>query len=228
MRSFLFSRSGWNSFGGAISLSGALSLFDYESVVAIGGFDAQNTSQDFEVVTHLHEYKRSHHEPYTVAYTAAAVAWTQVPQTLLSYWKQRYHWQRDSLRSMMLHKHMFFNPRYGITGMFTYPFYLLGDLFGAVVELTAYLMLFLSWYIGILDTLWAVLFFIIAFGFITFLTMATALMSFATYNKYGRLSNLLWILLIVSIESFGFRQYSVICRVTATVSYFLNSLKFWK
>jgi cellulose synthase/poly-beta-1,6-N-acetylglucosamine synthase-like glycosyltransferase len=228
MRSFLFSRSGWNTFSGALSFAGAFTLFDHKSVIDVGGFDRDNLAQDFEIISHLHASQREQKNNYTIGYTASAVAWTDVPGNLVDLWHQRYNWQKDSLRSLLLHKRMLFNPRYGIIGLFNYPFYLFGETLGVVVEFSAYVLVLLSWYFGILDTYWALLFVAICWGFVTFITMATALMNFITYDRYRRLSDLLWLLLIVAIESFGYRQILVACRIKATLSYFFDKLIFWK
>lgn len=228
LRSFLYNRSGWNVFGGSLSYAGAFTLFDHRAVIDVGGFDRENMAQDFEIIAHLHEYQRNQKNRYTIGYTASAVAWTDVPSNLKDLWYQRTSWQRDSLRSLLLHKKMLFNPLYGIVGLFTYPFYLFGEVLGVVVEFTAYFLVILSWYYGILDVYWAMLFFIVCWGFVTFLTMATALMNFITYNKYHRLSDLLWLMLIVTTESFGYRQFLVVCRIKATLNYFLRKLIFWK
>lgn len=222
LRSFLFSRSGWNAFSGALSFAGAFTLFDYKAVIDVGGFDHDNLAQDFEIATHLHEYAREQKRDYTIGYTAAAAAWTDAPGSFKEYWRQRYNWQKDTLRSLLLHKKMCFNPKYGLTGLFTYPFYLFGETLGVCVEFLAYLLVFASWYLGILDIYWVFLLITICWGFISVLTMATALMSFVTYNKYQKINDLLWFFLIVFLENFGFRQFLISARIAGTFGYFFG------
>lgn len=228
MRSFLFARAGWNPLNGSLSFSGTATLFDHQAILDIGGFDVGNPANDFEIIVHLHEHKLGKNSLYQIGYTPAASVWTDVPDTLKSYWHQRTTWQIGTLRSLMLYKHMFFNPRYGITGLFTYPFFLLGETLGPLVELLAYVLVLISWWIGILDGYLALLFFLVCLGFITLLTMATVLMSLITYNKYGKLRDVPWMLFLVVIETFGFRQYGAICRTIATFRYFFGKLKFWE
>lgn len=224
LRSFLFSRSGWNAFGGALCYSGALTLLNRHEVVKIGGFDAENKALDFEIIVHLHEYERQKKLPYRIHYTPAAIAWTDVPSTLLEYWHQRFNWQYYSLRSLLLHKKMLFNPKYGIVGMFTYPFYLLGEIFGAVVEFFAYFIVLLNWLLGRMDLYWVILFFILCIGFSIFLTVATALMGVISFDRYHNKSNLLYFLIFSVLENFGFRQYNMICRFAATLKYAWDAL----
>jgi cellulose synthase/poly-beta-1,6-N-acetylglucosamine synthase-like glycosyltransferase len=227
LRSFLFNRSGWNNLGGALCYAGAFTLFKLQPVIDLGGYKLHNLSQDFEIITHLHARQRENKTSYQIRYTPSAAVWTDVPGTLRGYWRQRYNWQYHTLQSLMPYIRMCFNPKYGIIGMFTYPFYLFWETLGAIVEFIAYLSILLSWYLGTLNLTWTFLFFVVCWGFSIFLTMATTLMNSITFNKYGRISDILWIFFYSAIEVFGFRQFNVVCRVVATFNYFLDHFKFW-
>lgn len=220
MRGFLFGRAGWNTFSGALCYAGAFTLFDHKAVLEVGGFDRDNIGQDFEIITHLQANRYEKKRNYTLGYTSSAIAWTAGPETLKEYWKQRTGWQFGSMRSILRYKRMFFNPYYGIVGLFSYPFYFLAEVFGVIVEVTAYLSIIVSWYFGFFDLEFAVLFFILCYGFVAFITMATAFINYTTYSKYKRFSNLLWVFIVVTIECFGFRQFVAVCRVTASLRYF--------
>lgn len=225
MRSFLFSRSGWNVLGGALCYAGAFTLFNYNSLLEIGGFDVGNVANDFEIITHLHAYNLKHDRDYRIRYCPSAIAWTDVPGTFSEFWKQRKGWQHDSLRSLLKHSEMLFNPRYGFIAYYTYPFFFFGEVLGAIVEFTAYFLVILSWALGILDLYWAVLIFAMCWGFVCFITMATALISYVTYYKYKRLRDVFLILVMVFFESFGLRQYHVLIKTIATVQYFFSGIK---
>jgi len=224
LRSFLYGRVGWNIFGGTLCYAGAFTLFNHQTIVEVGGFDYKNVAQDFEIITHIQADIHERKLPCGVSYTAAAIAWTVVPSTLSSFWHQRVNWQTGSLQSLMSHKKMLFNPKYGMVGMFTYPFFLFGEILGAVVEFTAYFLVFLSWYFGILDARWVLLLFILCWGFVTCITIATTMISLFTFNKYKSKNDIAWVLLLCFIEEFGFRQYYVVCRTYASIKYFFNSL----
>jgi len=225
LRSFVINRAGWNYLGGSLSFSGAFSLFEHKAIVEIGGFDIGNPANDFEIITHLHAHKLDSDTPYQIGFTPAATAWTDVPKNLKEYWHQRVNWQWGTLRSLLLHKKMFFNPRFKIIGLFSYPFFLIVETLGGLVELAAYLTVFITWYLGIINLYTAVLFFLACWLFVTFLTMSTVLMSFVTYNKYRYLRDLPWLLTVVTIESFGFRQFHILARLVGTIKYFFKRQK---
>lgn len=230
LRSFLFSKSGWNSLGGSLAYSGAFTAFKHDAIIEVGGYALNNLAQDFEIILRLRSYRYEHrHEILNrVGYTPAAMVWTDVPGTLKDYWSQRFKWQYAILQSLMAYKRMLFNSKYGIVGLFTYPFFLFGEAFGAVVETIAYLSLICSLYLGILNFYTATLFFVLCWGFLIFLTMTTFFLNYVTFNKYKRTLDVFLILFFSIIEGIGFRQFDVLCRVSATVAYFFRGLKFWK
>ena len=225
LRSFLFSKSGWNLLGGALCYSGTFTVFKYQALIEIGGFDLNNLAQDFEIITNLFANKYEKNPNYQISYTSAPVVWTDVPGTLKNYWRQRFNWQYATLQSLMPYKRMLFNPKYGIVGLFTYPFFLFAETLGAVVEFTAYLSVIFSLLLGVLNVYTAALFFMFCWGFLTLLTMINASINFMTFNKYKRIRDLPLMLLYMLIEAVGFRQFSVVCRTWATVVYFFGKPK---
>jgi len=222
LRSFLFSKSGWNLFGGSLCYSGTFTAFKTSTIIKMGGFDIGNLAQDFEIITHIRSNQYEHKLESGVGYTPAAVVWTDVPGTFAEYWHQRFNWQYFSLESLMLHARMLFNPAYGLTGLFIYPFFLFGEILGAVVEFTAYICIIASVLLGVFDLYSAVLLYAFAWGFFTLLTMATALINFNTFNRYRRYRDIFVILIYTIIEGIGFRQFNVTCRVVATFAYFFG------
>lgn len=225
IRSFIFGRSGWNLFKGALSYSGTCSLFERDAVIEIGGFDTQNPAQDAEIIAHLHSYMREKKYPYSISFTPVAFAWTTVPDDLKSYTHQRIQWQWGLLRSFLSYVKMLFNPRYGITGLFSYPFYILVEGLGHFVELLAYLMIIISWIFSCFDVKATLIFFLLSSGFIVFLTVATMLINIITFNQYRKISDTFLLFLYPLLEMFGFRQYSVIVRTLGTIKYFFVGLK---
>lgn len=222
LRSFLFSKSGWNVFGGALCYSGTFTAFKTSKIIDMGGFDIGNLAQDFEIITQLRADQYEQKSQSKVGYTSAAIVWTDVPGTFSEYWQQRFNWQYFTLESLMLHVRMLFNPAYGVTGLFIYPFFLFGETLGAVVEFTSYICIILSMLLGVFDLYTAVLLYVFAWGFFTLLTMATTLINFITYSKYRRFKDIFVVLFYTLIEGVGFRQFSVVCRVYATFAYFFG------
>lgn len=219
LRAFLFGRSGWNMFRGALCYSGTHTLFEKAPVMAAGGYVTNNRSQDVEITVHLHALARENKTPCRLIFTPASFVWTDAPATLRAFWKQRVFWQMGTMQSFFQHFYMFFNPRYGITGLFTYPFYIFVEIFGCIVEFIAYLTIPLSWYLHDFNLVLAVLIFLVSLGFISFLTMSVVFINFITFNKYSLIKDGLYLLFLSIFEVIGFRQFMIVSRVYGTFKY---------
>jgi poly-beta-1,6-N-acetyl-D-glucosamine synthase len=224
IRSHLFNRTGWNSYGGSMSYSGTASLFSREEVVAVNGYDANNYAQDTEMIMRLHYHMNKNKKKYQIRFNPSATVWTDVPHNLLQFTKQRDKWRRGMLKSVLNYLVMFFNPKYKVQGLFAYPMYVILEIIAPFVEVTAYITLSYAYYLGILNTTSAILYIILAWGFTSYLTIANMFINLITFNRYKKLNDILWMFLLAVIEMFGFRQYHVIVKVWGSFHYFINRL----
>lgn len=219
LRSYVFGRPGWNIFKGGLSFSGTCTLFDHKAVTKVGGFDLDNPAQDAEIVAKMHDYHLSRRLPYKILFTPAALSWTLVPPTLRRYARQRIAWQRGLFKSFSQHLHMFMNPRFGIVGCFNFPFYLLVETLGPLVELTAYLIIIISLLGGFFSVKAAVVFFCLSVGFLSLLTIATMAINVLTFNRYKKLSDLLKMFYYIVFEVVGFRQFLLVCQAIGVFAF---------
>lgn len=224
LRAFLFGRTGWNLFNGPLILSGAITLFERQAIVDVGGYLRGSPGEDMEIVVSLHEHMRKNDYPYRIGFVFSGNAWTHVPTTMNSLWAQRDRWHRGLIDSLLRHKKMFFNPQYGATGLISYPFQFIAEFLGPIVEFTGYIAVIVGMYYNIIDWQFAILFFIITWGFATILTLATMLISVVSFNKYKRIRDVIFLFFLVIFESFGYRQVISLCRVIATFRYFIGRL----
>ncbi len=65
---------------------------------------------------------------YKITYEKRAIGYTEAPGTILDLGKQRYRWYRGILQSLIKHKNLLFNPRYGVTGFFIFPWMIFNGL----------------------------------------------------------------------------------------------------
>jgi poly-beta-1,6-N-acetyl-D-glucosamine synthase len=71
---------------------------------------------------------RIHRAGYRVNFAPHALVQAEVPSTVKNLWKQRVRWARGLLQTVVLHRDMFFNRKYGIMG-----FYLPVNFFNMVI-----------------------------------------------------------------------------------------------
>ena len=224
LRAFLYGRAGWNKLGGTLCYSGAFTMYETQAVRDAVGYEKDNFSYDVEIIMKLHHYMSKHKFPYKIYYTVNALAWTLVPSTLKRYWIQRNHWQRGMLGSTFKYIGMFFNPTFKSFGFINYPYYVIYEVFGSIVEFISYVSVFVLWYFGWLNNYALFLFFVLAWGYSAYLTMACILLNTITFNTYSRFIDTLNMLSLSVVEMIGFRQYRAACCFTAYVQYLFNRL----
>ena len=82
-------------------------------------------------------------KPYKVAFIPDPLCWTEVPTSLKSLGRQRNRWTRGLIDSLLKHKTMLANPKYGRIDLIAYPYWLLFEWLGPIVEFVGILYFFI-------------------------------------------------------------------------------------
>ena len=226
LRAFLFGRLGWNRLGGNIIISGAFGLFRRESVVSAGGYLHDTVGEDMELVLRLKRLSYEQSGPGTIAFVPDPVAWTEVPESLKVLGRQRDRWHRGLADVLWRHRRMFLNPRYGVTGLFVFPYYVFVELLAPVFEAVGLISLAFGIVSGMIDWRFAVLFPLTAYGLGTALTAFTLILEDISFHRYETFRDrglLFWWALM---ENLGYRQMTVYWRLRGLWK-FLRGSKDW-
>ena len=225
LRSFLYGREGWSLMGGALCHPGAFTLLETQAVVDAMGYDAANFSYDAEIIMKLHHVMRDKKFPYCIAYSSSAIAWSEEPQTLKTLWQQRSRWQRGLLRCLSRHKSMMLNPYYGVTGLIAFPFYVLFEIFGPVIEAISYLICALVVCLQLItwvNLAWLIL---LAWSYMLLITLSCTVLSLVTYNKYHTRWDILHIVGLTLVDMCFYRQWRAFCALFASLGYVANRIR---
>ena len=133
-RSFLSGRVSWGLSNSMLIVSGAFGVFQKQAVIEVGGYKTNTIGEDMEIVVRLHSYMRKNKRKYKIIFCEDAVCWTQGPMSLKDIRGQRRRWQIGLLDTLISHKNLLFNPRYGMVGMVAVPYNWMFELLGAVIE----------------------------------------------------------------------------------------------
>lgn len=220
LRAFLFGRLGWNRIGGNLIISGAFGLFRRDYVLDVGGYLTESITEDMDLVVRLHKYLRQRRLPDTLSFIPDPVAWTEVPVSLRVLSRQRERWHRGLIATLIEHKSMLFNPRYGRVGLIAMPFYFFGEMLAPVIELLGYIGLVLGLFFGLVNTSFALLFLFVAVGYGLLLSLWAVVLEELTFRRYNRTLDFGRLLLFAVLESFGYRQITVWFRLQAFWRYF--------
>jgi len=181
--------------------------------MAAGGYVHETVGEDMELVAHLRRRALEHNEPDRVLFVPDPVAWTEVPESLRALGRQRDRWQRGLADVMWRHRGVLLNPRYGTLGMVVFPFFFFVELLGPVLEAVGLLGLVAGLALGSIAPAFAVLFFLVAYGYVLALTMLTLLLEELVFHRYEGLGDRLVMLVWTLVESLGYRQLTVLWRL---------------
>ena len=158
-RSFLASRILFDKFNGNIIISGAFGLFLKSVVIAAGGYDNTSMGEDMELVVKLHVFCRESGRRYRIRYATDAICWTQVPERLGDLCRQRRRWHIGLFQSMMKHRNIMANPKYGAVSFISYLYFLLYELFSPYIEVFGLLTTLLAFAVDLINVPFMLLFF---------------------------------------------------------------------
>lgn len=212
LRAFFGGRVGFSLFNCMLIISGAFGLFRRDRAIEVGGFDHSSIGEDMELVVRMHHFFRDNKQPYRIAYVAAPVCWTEVPQDWKILHRQRKRWQRGTVDSLWRHREMVLNPRYGIVGMFAFPYFLMFEMFGPMVESLGYGLTVLGLTFHIISTGVAILFFTVSIAFGILLSTSAVLLDELTPCRFPDWKHTFTLFLAAILENFGFRQVLTVWR----------------
>lgn len=226
LRSFLFGRVGWDSLDALMVISGAFGVFDRNAVIRAGGYLHDTVGEDMELVVRLHKYHRQNNLPYRIRFIFEPVCWTEVPEDYKTLSRQRNRWHRGLADTLYRHRDMLFRPAYGRVGTLAMPYFLIGELLAPLVELSGFFIVGLSWWLGAINILFALLFlsFSIVLGMI--LSLSAVLMEEMTTKRYERATDIIILALYAFLENIGYRQLHAWWRIRGLVD-FLRGKRDW-
>lgn len=226
LRAFLFGRLGWNRLGGNIIISGAFGLFQREAVLSAGGYLHDTVGEDMELVLRLKRLSYERGGPGKIAFVPDPVAWTEVPESVKVLGRQRDRWHRGLADVLWRHRGMLFNPRYGVTGLFVFPYYTFVELLAPVIEAAGLVGLALGLVFGVVDWRFAGLFYLTAYGLGTALTAFTLILEDVSFHRYETFRDRALLFWWALLENVGYRQLTVYWRLRGLWK-FLRGRKDW-
>jgi cellulose synthase/poly-beta-1,6-N-acetylglucosamine synthase-like glycosyltransferase len=201
-RAFLLGRMAWSELDGLMLISGAMGMFDKETLIDVGGYDIEEIGEDMELVVRMRRHMAEKNEEYVVTYIPDPLCWTEVPSDVKSLKAQRTRWTRGLISTLSKHSKIFLNRTYGKLGMLGYPFWMF---FEWLAPLFAFLGLGLTAYLAIDGSMnWQIFLLLYAFiySFAIFMSFWSVLFEELTFHKYSRKRDVLRLLGIAFIEPF--------------------------
>lgn len=222
-RSFQWSRTGLCRLNSMLCISGALLLVKKTVFEKLGGSWARAITDDIEFTIRLnkHIFDRKEKNRGKLVFTPDAVCFTEVPESPKLYASQRNRWQRGTFEALFRNWRMILNPRYGLTGLFGMPFFIVFEAFAPLVEITAYVLA-----VGLLATGmvgWTEVIILFSLAYITgvFLSLLAVLLT-----EMSRLRTASWrdfwkMIAAIFTDNLGYHQWRQLAAVAGMFQFFI-------
>lgn len=226
-RAFLMGRMAWSSLDGLLIISGALGMFNREIAIKCGGYYAKTVGEDMELVVRMRRYMCENNLPYKVSYIPDPLCWTEAPETLKILGRQRNRWTRGNIDTLFIHRKLFFNPKYKLMGMVSYPFWFFFEWLAPIVEFVGILYFLLSIALGQVN--WSFVLLILGFVFVFALTFSTYSILFEelTYHRYRKKREIFKMIIASWIEPFFYHPFVLYFSLKGNYDFFINKKSGW-
>jgi len=213
LRAFLFGRLGWSSMNGMLIISGAFGVFRKDAVVLAGGYRRDTIGEDMELVVRMHRLLRARRQPYRIEFVPDPVCWTEAPEDYKTLKNQRIRWQRGLAESLNANWGLPLSRNGGVPGWLAFPFMLLFEWLGPLVELGGYVFMVLAFFTGLISWQAFGAFLFVAVGLGILLSASGLLLEEMSFHIYPRGKQLMMLGLVVILENFGYRQLNSVWRL---------------
>ena len=204
IRSFLLGRLAWSKLNGLLLISGAFGLFRRDIAVKAGGYNHETVGEDMELVVRMRSYMHSIKTKYRVVYIPDPLCWTEAPSSYKILSRQRNRWARGTFETLKLHRYMFFNPKYGLMGMLSYPFWFFYEWLAPFVEFFGLLFFVLLVIIGKVNWMFFLCLLLVVYAFSFFISMMALLAEEMSFFKYTQKRDVTKMIFTALIEPFWF------------------------
>jgi len=213
LRAFLFGRVGWSPMNAVLIISGAFGVFHKDTVAAVGGYRCDTIGEDMELVVRMHRTMRLQGKPYRITFIPDPVCYTEAPEDWKTLKNQRVRWQRGLCESLFKNIELLCHSKSGTVGWLAFPFMLLFEMIGPVIEVLMYVFLTAAYLFGFVSlTTWMTLLaLVISLGIL--LSITSLLLEEQSFHMYASSKQVLLLTVVAVAENFGYRQINSVWKL---------------
>jgi len=226
IRAFLMGRMGWSKADGLLLISGAFGIFNKEIAIKAGGYDHNTVGEDMELIVRMRRYMIERNQKYRVEFIPDPLCWTEAPSTYKVLGRQRNRWMRGTIETLLQHKVMFFNPKYKVLGMLSYPYWLFFEWLAPIIEIVGLLYFLILLLLGQPNYIFSLSLFALVYAFAMFMSTLAILFDELTFHQYKRKRDIFKLLLVALIEPFIHHPMVVRWGIQGNID-FLKGKKSW-
>ena len=207
-RAFLLGRMAWSQLDGLMLISGAMGIFDRETVIKSGGYSIKTVGEDMELVVRMRRRMAEEGVKYEVTYIPDPLCWTQVPSDIKSLQEQRTRWTRGLVESLWTHRKIFFNKTYGRLGLLGYPYWFFFEWLAPLIAFSGFICSIFLVVTNAINWPFYLLLFLFVYTFAVSVSIWAILFEEITYHKYKKKRDVLKLLIAALLEPFFYPMHT--------------------
>lgn len=219
LRAFLLGRMAWSKLNGLLLISGAFGLFKRSVAINCGGYNTKTVGEDMELVVRMRTHMQEQGLRYKVAYIPDPLCWTEVPKDNKTLGRQRNRWARGTFETLWYNRKLFFNKRYGLMGLISYPYWFLYEWLSPFVETCGLLYFVFLLVIGKINWAYFVFLLIAIEAFVFLISSLTMYAEESTYHKYSRKTEILKLIGLSLLEPILFHPRVVYWSIKGNIDF---------
>lgn len=227
LRAFLFGRLGWSRLNALLIISGAFGLFNTEHVIAAGGYRTGTVGEDMELVVRLHRHLRRAGKSSRITFIPDPICWSEAPEDLKTLKNQRIRWQCGLSESLTMNMGLLFNPRGGTVSWLAFPFFIVFEWLGPLIEVSGYVLITIGFFFGLVTPEAMAAFFLVAIGLGMLLSASALFLEQISFHIYPKFKHIIILFLTIIVENFGYRQLTSVWRLIGLYHWAFGSKAHW-
>lgn len=227
VRAYLFGRMAWGELNGLLLVSGGLGMFDKEIAVAAGGYWHKSLGEDMELITRMRKHMYLNRIDFRIRYIPESLCWTEVPGNRATLIRQRVRWSRGLIQTLVLHRDMFFNPKYGRTGFLILPYFFAFEFLVPILELVGILVLIPCFIFLDIDLVFFVQLTLAIYLFYLSVTLVSILLDELLYKSYANLREILILVGMAMIEPFVYHPVAAFASLKGYWHFLMQKQQTW-
>jgi cellulose synthase/poly-beta-1,6-N-acetylglucosamine synthase-like glycosyltransferase len=227
IRAFVLGKMGWSYINAVPNVSGGLGMFDKEIVIKAGGYDPTSFGEDMELMLRMQAYVKDNKIDAAIRYIPMTLCWTEGPTSLKVFMRQRTRWGRGLVQLMLAHRKMMLNPRYGRTGLITFPYNFFFELLAPAIECLGILYYIFLIVFGQVNWPYAIILLIFVYTYSIMISTLAVLWDQLTFNYYKSWKDVVRIASMVFVEMLIYHPLIVIFALRGYIFQLTNRTHSW-
>ena len=226
LRAFILGRMAWAEMNGLLIISGAFGMFDRKIAIIAGGYNHKTVGEDMELVVRMQRYCYEHKIDFRVKFIPDPLCWTEAPENHKILSRQRNRWTRGTIETLLFHRKMIFNPKYGLLGMISFPYWLLFEWLGPVIEFIGLAYFAILAIMGLIHMKLFLALLLAVYCFALMISSFALFLEEFTYFQYKSRREMLTLFITALLEPIAFHPFMVWYAIKGNYDY-IRGKKSW-